>query len=911
MKRLFTFAIALSAAYAASAQTYRLGDMTLDEFKAGGTEVFSFEKYTYGSGYSKFQNCDEQSTANYVDIHQVEYVGGNIITEIEGVTAAGETTWASNRRTAWYDMYFDETPRTDSKNKFTYVCYDERPGYGLELNGNDEQTAAISFTAPADGYYKVTGKVVRQDINSGFGTLDLVPVFRQKADLDKRILSTLSFNYTSECGEWPEGDGHFRLADGGTRRYIAQQPTEFTFTFEAKEGDVITFEESTASSGRSSNWARDFQARTFLPQLDVTTITQEEAEAADNFLSPYVEFDESAFYARIDELQDQFNTFVAGEEYGQYPQEALDAFNQFLNSLYAALDNELVNALTVNEYYEKMEQAWQTLQTAQVKFILESEGNYILYKTVQETDESGNPVEKVAYDSEVMENNDDTPWGYYYHDLNSGQYIRFANHNASNKSGAVAWYKGGGDWLYLTDGGALHPTVTQAPAIMFTAPADGVYRVVYDIYRPNPNASVENPLYVRNYYLAADAQSVDKTNDIYSQEYGSVKNDGMGGKKPIKGSMYVYLKQGDRIITEVDCWTTNRNSSAGTQINAYYVLSHINNETPYTIDDAVRSGETFYNPYVAGDATALKEAVVAANNQIDVIGIANIGTEEGQYDAAVYDELKALLDEAATAISGAEQGDPTYDQILLNDLAIKINGKTSDLADARKPFEKFINGTFSIQLAGTNRYLTQKNSAGAHHYAGFLTNDIVWVDDVDSGEEGAMLPTYPSGSVGADAEKNGVSIEEYDWTFIFSQLEGVDGTQITNALGYLTSDAYVVEGENENPENHSFRFWTREKDDDVFAIQRLSDGLYWTDGFTWKSPYDKINTNAKPQYVFTLSQNTLTAIKGIDLSGEATVRATRYYSLDGKQLSQPQRGVVIRQQLLGNGTVCTNKVVIK
>src|SRR5574344_925868 len=107
MKKIYLLLTAFFAVTAMSAQTYKLTDMTETTFASGGDTEWSFEKYNYNTGlYSRFTTYTDSSTCNYVDIYQPESVGGNRITEIDGVSPNGEFTWASNMRYAWCDQKF-------------------------------------------------------------------------------------------------------------------------------------------------------------------------------------------------------------------------------------------------------------------------------------------------------------------------------------------------------------------------------------------------------------------------------------------------------------------------------------------------------------------------------------------------------------------------------------------------------------------------------------------------------------------------------------------------------------------------------------------------------------------------------------------------------------------------------------
>ena len=187
-----------------------------------------------------------------------------------------------------------------------------------------------------------------------------------------------------------------------------------------------------------------------------------------------------------------------------------------------------------------------------------------------------------------------------------------------------------------------------------------------------------------------------------------------------------------------------------------------------------------------------------------------------------------------------------------------------------------------MRLDGTDKHFTQKNLADPHYYAGFFTlADIVKVD-------------------------NGVA--EYNWTFDFTATE--DGTELKTWNGYVTLDGYVTAGENDG--THVFTFYTKEKDDEAFCVRR-SDGKYWNNSFSWKSPYDKINVTDTPNYIFVLDDTELneeTAVGIVDVeNGVATVVKTQYFTLGGVQIATPQNGVNIRKRVLDNGKVITDKII--
>ncbi|MCQ2095251.1 MAG: hypothetical protein MJY59_00720 [Bacteroidaceae bacterium] len=884
MGKNFAFIVSAFLPLAMNAQTLRLTDMTLEQFMDGGANGFSFQKYTSADGFSDFAVCSDSSTVNYVDVYQVEHVGGRLICEIDGVVNNGELTWASNTRTAWHDSLFVNV-RNDSKSRFVYVGFDPREGYGFELNGNDEKTAAINFTAPEDGCYRFSGSVIRQDIGEGFGSLDIVPLFRFGKDLGTVLETGLDFPYTSTAGTRPDWDGtSSSLAGGGGCRYLDQEPTAFTFAMNLRKGDIVSFVEDTRNVPLNSAWARDFQARSFMQSLDAEKVDASEAAGEDLFVDPYRTVDFGALIDYIDELEQDIIGMEVGTDFGQVSRESVDAFYAVVEQIRQDHENGRINSLNEATYYEKVRAAYDAVVASEVRMDLGCEGNYVLWNGVKGDDGSIT----VTGDAELMSHNEDAPWGFYRHS-NNGTYTRLTAHDSSNQSKEVAWYKGSNDWFYITDNGAFHPMTSDAPTVVFKAPEDGIYNVIYNVVRPNPNPKVENPLYVRNFFHKGGLQTVeyktgDVNNDIYAVEYGSVANDGMGGMAPVDGNFYVYMKAGDVVTTEIDCYTTNRNSSAGTQFNKFFIISRINEEEPITAKMAAESGKLFFNLYEAGDPTRLTNAIYDAVTIMDEIGEENIGHESGKYDETLYQTLLGLLEEASAAIDAAEAGDPTWDQSSLDALAGKIQAAASSLKESRYPFEKVIVGEFRVNTTD-GKHFAQTNMSTSTHYYAAMKNE-------------ADLQAY--------CDKNAMEYSDLNFNFLFAD-NGESGTTISGTDGFVTRDGYV---ETNGSAPDSFRFWTVNEDDENFAIQRMADNLYWKSTFTWKSPYDKVDTNAKADYCFQLESVSPDCIESAD-NGIRTVVSTRYYSLDGREVSGSARGVVISRQLLENGMTISRKTLLR
>ncbi len=194
-------------------------------------------------------------------------------------------------------------------------------------------------------------------------------------------------------------------------------------------------------------------------------------------------------------------------------------------------------------------------------------------------------------------------------------------------------------------------------------------------------------------------------------------------------------------------------------------------------------------------------------------------------------------------------------------------------------------GNYKIRLDGTEKYITQKNSAGNHFYAAVAD----------------------SATIIADAEKNSVDLSVYKQLFTFTQLEGSSATVITSEDGYMTLDGYVLPGADATAV-HTFTFYKYNLEDEACCIKR-SDNLYWAGAYTWKSPYDKMNTSSTPAYIFCLESTEGTGIVNPENSG--VVLTTEYFTLSGTRTLSPEKGIVIRRRTLAGGTTIVDKYLVK
>lgn len=866
--------LSLLVSTALSAQSYRLADLSAETFAAGGGEQWSFEKYTYATGmYSKLTTYTDKSTCNYLDIYQPERVGGQLITEFDGVEPAGEFTWASNVRWAWCDLEFTNPVRTNSLESFIYVAQDPREGFGYEVMGNDSYTSVITFTVPEDGYYKVDGTVIREDGDTWTETLDIVPRYRYSFDEQSGHDMGLAFNYGGTNGIHPDYDGvSGNLAGGAMQKFVAQTPTDFAMAFSAKAGDRVSFEVNTAKmNGAGGDWGHGWWSRTFYRNLAIEKVDAATAIATEEYVDAYSQDEVEKLWAVLDDYETQAMDMAVGEGFGEYGQEEYDALMAVIGDIVALSEDELLYDLNYASCLERLNEAWRLLQLSKKVIDYSCEGNYQLITT-------DNATGVTTVDAEAMATNAGEPWEFSWYDVATGVYNLFANHDTKSKFGSsdiAAWYKGTGDWLYISDDGNIHPTTAHSPAYVFVAPVAGVYKFEFACYRPNPNPKVENPLWIRSRFLQAGSTTVSKEEYIFAKEYGSVANDGQGGKAPIEMDFYANLQAGDRITFEEDCYTAGANSSAGTQVTRLVVCSRANEDSIFTIASVQAIGADLYNPYGVGDPAKLADAVAYADSVLNVYKD-RVGVDGGKYSVAIYTALSEAVVEAKALIAAGSSAQPIYDRWVID-----IKALVDQLIASRIPFEVIVTGRYKIRLDGTEKYITQKNSAGTHFYAAVAD----------------------SAAIIADAEKNSVDLSVYKQEFTFAQPYGTSVTTITSDDGYMTLDGYVFPGA-DTTAVHTFTIYKYNLEDEACCILRC-DGLYWTGSYTWKSPYDKMNTSSTPAYIFCLESTEAAAAE--DMTATSVVIATEYYTLSGVRTMVPQ-GVTIRKRTLDNGQVLVDKM---
>lgn len=886
------------------AQTYKLEDMDETTFQAGGDSQWSFEWLNYADGtYNVFSTFGNDSYCNFLDWYNPERMGGKRITEIEGVTSvAGVYTGykASNLRNAWYNIAYTNPETADSYQRYCYVAWDGREGFGYELYGNKGRTSVVTFTVPEDGYYKVEGTVVRED-NNYAEALILMPRFRFASSADPSKVTnynvmTSAITYGNEnCGEI-DGWQNNTLAQGAEQRYLPQQPKDYIFYFQGKKGDKVSFEVNVQgmSYEDKDTQARAGWARTFLPKLDITVADESTATASTAYINPYGTAAAAQLTEYVEQLAEQLNgeTIKSGTDVGTYPQDEITRMETVLNDIQEHIDNGEVNDMNAATYRAELEAAWNRLMASVNTVDWTAEGNYrLIYKNAGD----------IIVDATAMANNDGNPWNFQTHQVADGSYTNFTKHDTNNGNwkSCNTWYNSA-NWLFIADDGNIHPSPTQAPAYVFTAPQDAVYRVLYSFHRAQFNSSRSKELYMRARFMAAGTEKCDTSTYMFAQAYGYPAAS-YGEEKAM--TFYVNLKRGDKVALELDAYTANNNTSARTIIDNLAINCRDGASSAVYTPASVPTGASYYDPYKPGDKTQLTALVDSASTLLGSTA-GNIGTEEGQYNAEKAAELSTAVANAQTVCNNA-----SATQVDVDNEVNALKQSIQAYIDARLPFEFKPRGMHGIRLAGTQQHWTRKNLASNNSYY------ATWATQAE---------------VEADIAKNGTDIKEYSWTYLFSEWDtstlaaedidpaAVGSTRITapDTTGYVIN-GYVQIGELPAAStNYNVRFYKKEANDSVFCVKR-ADGTYWASGpMLWGGGHNYFNTSATPVYAFVIDDTILpgsNAATGIDAVADSSdkVIATRYYTIDGRRANSKQRGLLIRQNILDNGKVETVKVLVK
>ncbi|MBR3513855.1 MAG: CotH kinase family protein [Bacteroidaceae bacterium] len=238
-----------------------------------------------------------------------------------------------------------------------------------------------------------------------------------------------------------------------------------------------------------------------------------------------------------------------------------------------------LNVNLTHTYMYYMERAWAAVEASrhaveEKPIDLDADGNYHLFRTAD-----GDTYATAAAD---FANNNDTPWGFYRYDVADGTYTKFANFDTNNgkakATNGKAWYTNN-EYCFVTENGNFHPTGSASPAVVFTAPQDGIYYATMTVWRDKDAQA--NTLYMRSRFLNEQLQCP-SSSSMFAKAYGTTEVDGQNGKVPQTLDFYIRLKAGQHFTFEIG----DSESGARTHIAELAVATCHSAGDPLTIAEA-------------------------------------------------------------------------------------------------------------------------------------------------------------------------------------------------------------------------------------------------------------------------------------------------------------------------------------
>ncbi len=239
------------------------------------------------------------------------------------------------------------------------------------------------------------------------------------------------------------------------------------------------------------------------------------------------------------------------------------------------------NTFSANAPAEPAPVAAQVAAPAKVKAAAPSvdytaNGNYRLFW--QEDDAT-----KVSDDFAL---NNDNVWGFYRYDVATGSYEKFANFDGNSVKAKAengdTWYTND-EYCFVSVTGNSHASTSASPAIVFTAPADGIYYATFTARRNSPNNYV---LFLRSRLLEPTGMQCDKTESMFVKPYGVTTVDNADGKQPQTLDFFVRLSAGQRITFEEDAYSRGHDDSGRTFITDLSVASVDDQGQPFSLEQA-------------------------------------------------------------------------------------------------------------------------------------------------------------------------------------------------------------------------------------------------------------------------------------------------------------------------------------
>ena len=303
----------------------------------------------------------------------------------------------------------------------------------------------------------------------------------------------------------------------------------------------------------------------------------------------------------------KYEELMAAESVGTGPGQVSQASMTKLAAIIAEAKDVIaqgkLNTNLTHTYIYYMERAWAAVEASrraegeEEPIDFDAEGNYHLFRTADGA--------STATVDAAFAQNGDTPWGFYRYTVADGAYTRFSTFDTNNSKAKAAngsaWYTNV-EYVFVTENGNAHATPTASPAVMFTAPQDGIYYATATVFRDKSGKT--NALYLRSRYLDAGESQCDKDECIFAKGYGTVEFDGSDGKVPQTLDFYISMKQGTSFTFEIENYTSGSDADGRTHIADLAVASCRAEGKPFTFAEASKYPR-FYEPLVTGLAPAL------------------------------------------------------------------------------------------------------------------------------------------------------------------------------------------------------------------------------------------------------------------------------------------------------------------
>ena len=342
-------------------------------------------------------------------------------------------------------------------------------------------------------------------------------------------------------------------------------------------------------------------------------------------------------------------------------------------------------------------------QTEAIDF--DAEGNYHLFKT----------AEGASYPETDLQNiNTDTPWGFYRYKVSDGTYTKFTTYDTGGSNGTatergIAWYTEK-EYCFVSSTGHYHSTTSYSPAIVFTAPADGIYFATMTVWRDKANKS--NTLYLRSRVLdKGETMQCDKGTYIFDKAYGTVAIDNDNGQVPQTLDFYIKMEAGQRFTFETESYTAGSNYDGRTHISDLAVASCSSKGTPLTLEAA----EVYSRFYDTSNIVDITYVVKDANGNTLETNV--VPTEKGTQITALptnlqrpftqYSEVDVTVSKATTIEFTA-----TWDE---KNAPFELSDP--DDLDNAKWYNMTIRSNYSVFMDSAEPYTPKKDATAADKMA--------------------------------------------------------------------------------------------------------------------------------------------------------------------------------------------------